>query len=489
MNLRQSRIDDHWRRTFARTYETRFKEISFSALACLANATIPFQAGMSAIVGANGVGKSTLAGAIAELLANCSKVDLGHPDRLRGSTVTGSALVENVERTLAAKDDEAGGRVVAGEKFEGVFEWLDPSNLAIRCSHQINADQNFGDLLEPLTPLNLDQDDLEIASYLVGKQYDEILIYEIADYKDFEAFPYFQVSSCATRYGSESMGRGELSLLLMFWALRVLPKNSILLLEEPETHVSPRSQECLMNIVAKLCDDRGVSIIITTNSPSIIQRIPKENIVLLARDRGSAEIVKGPSATQVASILGGGAAFRGAMLVEDQAAKDFAHTIFEELHPDLLSRFDFAPAGSKDTISKLLEGMPKTGTWLTLVGVYDGDLRDEIDTADFNWPAVFLPGGDDPDKLLKSIIASTPNISDLLATELRKDAADVVVAINRIAGTDYHDIVSELSNSLNLPHAIIRRSLARIWLQRGDNREKAKVFMEELRMAIDHAHA
>jgi predicted ATPase len=489
MSLRQAKIDDHWRHTFSRAYETRFAEISFTNLSCLVDASVGFRPGISAIVGANGVGKSTLAAAIAELLANCSNVEPSHRDRLRGSIAKGKAFVGNTERNLGSKDDSQGGRVADGDKFEGTFQWLDPSNLAIRCIHQIYTDQNFSDMLEPLTPLSLNNDDLAIASYLIGKEYDEVLIYEIADYHDFDVFFYFRVSSGGTQYGTESMGRGELSLLLAFSALRALPKNAILLLEEPETHVSPRSQECLMNVIAKLCDDMGVSTIITTNSPSVIRRIPVENVTLLARDRRASEVVEHPTTAQLATILGGGAAFHGALIVEDQGAKDFASAIFEEIMPELLSRFEIAVAGSRTKTSDALIGMPKTGTWLTLVGGYDGDQRAQTDTKDFRWPAVFLPGAEDPDKLLKVTLSTTQQKSELLAADFHKPPADVMVALNHIEGIDYHDFVSEMANSLNLTGGIIRRGLVRIWLKTDQNRRQAELFIKEFRTAVDSAHS
>ena len=90
-----------------------------------------------------------------------------------------------------------------------------------------------------------------------------------------------------------------------------------------------------MNVMAKLCDDMGVSAIITTNSPSVIQRVPLENVILLAREQGASEVVRRTTTAQLATILGGGAAFRGAVIVEDQAAKDFTSAMFDEIMPDL----------------------------------------------------------------------------------------------------------------------------------------------------------
>src|SRR5579872_1963196 len=269
MNLRQARFDDHWRHVFARNYPTRFTQISFTGLSCIRNSTIDFGAGITAIIGSNGVGKSTLAAAISELLSNGSEVAAGHRDRLAGSTTDGTVFEGDVRKTLSMRDGEGGERLSVGEAFGGEFRWLDPSGLANSCVNQIHRDQDFDDLLEPITPLQLPSEELDLVSYAVGRKYTSFEIYEISDYGGLPLFPYFHVSSDGIDYGSEAMGRGELALLLTYWTLRDLPANSILVIEEPETHVSPRSQDCLMNILAKFSDEMRIWAIIATHSPTI----------------------------------------------------------------------------------------------------------------------------------------------------------------------------------------------------------------------------
>ena len=334
MNLRQARFDDHWRHTFLRTYNTRFTDVSIEDLPCLANTKVEFSGGMSAIVGANGVGKSTLVAAIAELLANISPgVAEPYRPRLTGSKIAGTAVVEGAELHLKVQDDGAGLRIVAGDRYGGEFRWLEPSSLASRCLSQIEDDQNFDDLLESVTPLHLDPDELSIASYLVGKKYTEFEIYEIADYGEMDRFPYLRASAAGVSYGSECMGRGELSLMLTYWTLRDLPKNSILILEEPETHVSPRSQDCLMNIVAKFCDEKGIWVLTTTHSPTIIRHIPGKHLKLIARGNGPAAVVKNATNADIAFILGGGVAFRGALWSRMLAQRDLYSEFLRSARP------------------------------------------------------------------------------------------------------------------------------------------------------------
>jgi predicted ATPase len=400
--MRQARIDDHWRRALAREYLVRLTEVSLQGVTCIANTSVKFSGGLNAIVGSNGVGKSTFAAAVAQLLSNAAPLPgASYRERLGGSKISGTVSTPDGELHLAIEDDGTGGRRFTGDEFKGEMRWLDASLLAGQYVARILADQNFDDVLESVTPRELGPDDLAEASYLVGKAYTSLKVYEISDYDKIDRFPYFVAQSQGVEYGSEAMGRGELALLLTYWTLKDLPKNSILLLEEPETHVSPRSQDCLMNIVAKTCEKSGVWVLMTTHSPTVIRRLPQTQIKLLGRGETHSSVLGGATNVDIATILGGGVAFRGAALMEDEAAMGFLISAVEDLSPDLLRQLEFVVAGSESEITKVLKVMPSTDTWLTLIGIYDGDVRGTIDGKEFRWPFGFLPGGSAPDLLLR----------------------------------------------------------------------------------------
>lgn len=480
MSLRQAKFDDHWRRVYARQFPTRFVKVGIERLRALADVTVEFGAGITAIVGGNGVGKSTLITAIAELLSNNSNVAPGHRGRLIGSNNKGVVFFEQAELHLEATDDAERGRTSVGDEFPGEFRWLDPADLASRCLIQIHHDRNFGDLLEPLAPLNLKDEEVQIVSYLVGKKYSAISIYEVTDYAEFERFPYFKVTAGGVDYRSEEMGRGELSLLLTYWSLRDLKKNSILILEEPETHISPHSQLCLMNIVAKFCDENGLWAIITTHSPTIISRIPLQHIKFIARGTGTAALIKDATRAQIAMILGGGVAYRGVLLVEDEGAKAFAFSLLDELAPDLIPQFELVIAGSDAHIDAALKGLPKVGHWLTIIGVYDGDKR-EAPKAATVWSRTFLPGKQDPEQLLQATLQDETPVRNALAKELHKTPEVIMAAINHVTGMDHHDFVVELARFLNESSMNVRRALIRYWLQEPSNMTDAEQFVKSLR--------
>jgi hypothetical protein len=269
------------------------------------------------------------------------------------------------------------------------------------------------------------------------------------------------------------------------WTLNDLPNNSILILDEPETHVSPKSQDALMNIIAKFCDERAIWVIITTHSPTIIRRLRRENVLLLTRHEGKAELVPNATKLDIALLLGGGVTYQCAIIVEDEAARSFLITLLQRLDPDLYRQCEILVAGSKGKITSLLNLMPKTRSWLTLIGIYDGDVREEFkkDNVKTQWPHTFLPGECSPEDLLKSLFENGNEIIASVSNELGIAAQRVIMALDHATGSDVHEYVQLLSMSLGIDLEQCRQALTRTWVD--GNHETAALLVKDIRRMID----
>ncbi len=480
MSQRLARIEDNWRTAQNRNFPVRYEELRFEDLSCLGNGEIEFNGGITALVGGNGVGKSTVAAGIGELLgAQSNRGFSGNSARLSGSVLYARIHEPKGLRTRMVVQSEGNKRKLTGDELDSECNWLDPAFVAHHLKTRISQDSNFADLLDPISPIKLGPEELQDISYLVGKDYESCDIYEIEDYADFDVLPYFQVKSNGMAYGSEGMGQGELSLLLVYSTLKALKDNSILVLEEPETHVSPRSQNHLMNIIARHCADRGIWTIITTHSPVIISRLQSKDIRLLLRDGNAVSIVKDPHRYQLAGILGGGDGFRGVILVEDDVAKELCLAIFEEYAPDLLRQFELIAAGSAVAITEALTRFPKTRKWLSVIGVYDGDMVGKISGQGFNWPHSFLPMAQSPEEVLRPVAVQNRG-ADVLAEELRKSKAEILAAIEASSGLNSHDWIIECARQLTVTRAELVKGLFHIWVRSGVIDEAVKTFVREL---------
>ncbi|VBE75248.1 bacteriophage protein [Burkholderia pseudomallei] len=481
MNMRRARFDDNWRRTWRREYPVRLESVKFKQLLCIADGELTIPTGICAIVGGNGVGKSALLAAIAELLADPDlPLGVGHKARLRSSQLEGTAVDHTGRKNLTVHESAEGVRSFGELRFESEFYWLEPSYLVNLTHKQVNEDANFSELLEPLSPYNLNADELETIWYLLGKKVDSCLIYEVTEYGGLDPFPYFIAEAGGRRYGSESMGYGELSLLFVMWKLRTIERDSVLVLEEPEAHVSPRSQRALMDILARSCDEKGLSIILTTHSPTIIANLPQNRIVLISKGQsGQTSATVGPSKISVKELLGESALKRALILMEDRAAVQFGVSLLEQTSVDILSQVEILEAGSAAKIDSVLSNLPKSRQGsLKVIGVYDGDMRTRVNSRSFNWPHFFLPGAQSPEELLRNGLLSRDDGRDLLASELHRERTAIDTALDVVDGVDPHDWFTQLPASLHCEHAALMGALVRIWLR--DNKAAADSFVESI---------
>jgi hypothetical protein len=239
-----------------------------------------------------------------------------------------------------------------------------------------------------------------------------------------------------------------------------------------------------MNVVAEVAATKGVWTIITTHSPTIAARIPAEHTRLLVRDGTQTLVLDQVRRHQVASVLGGGHAFNGIALVEDELAKEFTVAILDELAPDLLRQLEVLPAGGESKISAALATFPRTSRWFCLIGVYDGDLRGKINDGELNWPCVWLPSDVDPATLLKGALAIEGGV-DLLVAELRRDRNTVVAILDGLTGLEPRDWMIECVKALVITKAELVRALLRVWLMVPGAREASKDFIVAITASYD----
>jgi predicted ATPase len=473
MNVRRAKFEDHWRKVFNRTYRARCERVMFNNLRGIRDGEIELANGITAVVGGNGVGKSTLALAVAECLAGedaSEDRDDGH-SRLQDCSLRADLRVDGESRTIHVPRKD-------GAQPSGInFRWLDASRVAVMSQRQVRKDPNFGEILEGLGSRVLGASELAAASYVVGKEYSKCEVYEVRDYGPFEVWPYFRVVVSDVAYSSESMGRGELALLISLWALDVAEKDTTFVVEEPENHVAARSQSALMDMFAWACATRGHSFLITTHSPAILQKLPRSHLRLLVNDGVGSQILSAPFAHQVATVLGGGVAFKFALLVEDECAEAFVSALLDRFEPDLLRQCVLYRMNGEAQIAAALKVMPEIRVWSMLVGCFDGDQREKVDSKDFRNPHLFLPGTVAPDSALRASVSIEAHAR--LGHALQLSNSQVAIALAGVAGMDTHDWITGVARACGRTIAEMVRALTQEWL--GTNEAAAVAFTTELK--------
>ena len=198
--------------------------------------SLTFRPGLTVVAGGNGAGKSTVLAALFfchsldEVLLKANDVPW-----LRSLSATGIA---------DGHEWQAGVNFITGDRSgERPFEcvYINASSETEMILQQLGGDANVGDLLEGLDPLVLDNEIPQSLGYALRREYSTLQVYEIDAFVETDRdlpIPYFVVESMGTRYSLPKMGRGELCAFYLLWRLERLASGSIVLLEEPESHLT-----------------------------------------------------------------------------------------------------------------------------------------------------------------------------------------------------------------------------------------------------------
>lgn len=99
--------------------------------------------------------------------------------------------------------------------------------------------------------------------------------------KDAESMPIF-TNHLGVEFDINDLSSGEKQLFLRTLAIKMMePKNSIIMIDEPESSLHPKWQQRIVKVIERIGENN--QIILATHSPHILGSVPKENIILLIK--------------------------------------------------------------------------------------------------------------------------------------------------------------------------------------------------------------
>lgn len=470
--MRTARAGDHWNLLYKRNYNTNIISINLNGLNSINK--INFNNGIFAICGLNGAGKSTIITALKDILgvAKTNQETKQDSNKLQGRNVEAELKIADVEIVCTNNDGE---RFVDKISANSVY-YIDYKKSTDAMDFFINQ-ENLEELLEQNEPCKLTSQELKELGYIIGRKYNACIIIEIEDVEDLGTIPYFEVDSNCIKYNSLSMGIGEHFLFYIYWIFYHIDKNSVILIEEPETFISILSQETLMNHIAYKASEMGHTIVIATHSPFIIKHVRRENIIIISR-YGLDVSINTPEIEQSAfKTLGLDQPCQGTFFVEDFAAKLFLRTILSENHSWLLTNYQIDFVGSESEITKRLQFPNSEAIKYKFIGVYDGDQRDKIDDhkLKIKWPFCFLPTQKSVEEEFKEVASIK---IDVFSKKVGQSRDKIVQIFSELDGKDEHDWLLDLSKELGKDIQVVFSLLYDLWKE--DNDENVQGFVESL---------
>lgn len=198
--------------------------------------------------------------------------------------------------------------------------------------------------------VKLNSEGLSAVNSILGKKYKEchLLFHDLYNVNGVTA--YFITDSL--NYSEAYAGRGEFAIVKLVYEILDSPKNSLVLLDEPEVSLHPGAQEALKLFLLKQTLTKKLQIIISTHSPKIVEILPDSAIKLFYENPNSKFSIKnkcnyieafqniGLEVTEIEKNL---------IIVEDITAKLLLTSILKELGNEfeLLFTVKYFPGGAE----------------------------------------------------------------------------------------------------------------------------------------------
>jgi predicted ATPase len=423
---------------------------------------IEFQFPIVALVGENGVGKSTVLQAVAASYRGESERQLFASDFFPD---TAWEHVESAAIKASLREGPVSGSIITSvrkptdrwrgnpERKARSVEYVD-----LRRIQPISARTGFARIAQwgvKETKFEaFDTDTVERLSGVMGRNYDLAKL-STTDADETRAVPVlFRDGKWFSAFHG---GAGETAMAEL---LQKKPlKYSILLIDEIETSLHPRTQRRLVRDIATLCRNLELQCILTTHSPYVLDELPPEARIYLMESEGQKKIIGGVSPAFAMSKMDDEVYPEADVYVEDERGAALINEIVAlSRQRDLILQYQTVAYGAASA-GRMLGMMAKEKRFPRPSIVFlDGDQA-------LAEGCLLLPGGDAPERVVFEGLEQKG--TDGLASRLSRSAADVADACTAaMLVSDHHEWVRFAADRLAVPGNVLWQGMCAEWCLR-----------------------
>ena len=176
-------------------------------------------------------------------------------------------------------------------------------------------------------------------------------------------------------YSNFNMGAGEEVIISIISRMAELPDYSIVLIEELELGLHPKAQKLLIEKLFLIVLKKKLQLIFTTHSPFLFDAVPPEGRILLRKPSDKLEVIYKPSSSLAFSELTGETPKELTVYVEDKVAKLMLETLLDSA---TRKRVYIVDVGSRENVVRMVGAHYRNQKLGKAVGVPDGDLTEAL---------------------------------------------------------------------------------------------------------------
>lgn len=420
---------------------------------------IEFKFPIVAIVGENGMGKSTIIQAAAALYKPPTG-ESGYfassffPDtaweELSGIEIKGSVKEGTTSRVVSVRKPTTRWRGIETRR-ERPVRFLDLKRILpiySKTGYSRLAKRQYTEA----TAEAFDAANLGRLSSIVGKTY-TLAKQSTTNADANRKIPVLQTDG--NEYSGFHQGAGETTITELL-SLDI-PNNSIVLIDEIETSLHPRAQRRLIRDLAEVSRLRHVQFIVTTHSPYVLDELPIYARIQILKDLGTKQVVHGVSSEFALSRMDEDSYPEIDIYVEDISAKILVEEIIAKADLSLLSRVQIIPYGAAN-VGKSLGLMNHQNRFpKPTIVLLDGD-QDPSDGC------LILPGNDAPERVIYDALNDIgfPKVAAIIS---RSHSDLVNHCQTAMTLPDHHDWNKSVADNIICGGNELWRALCRTWVE------------------------
>ena len=363
---------------------------------------VPFAFPITAIVGENGSGKSTVLQCAAS--AYQPPKDTPSDEGWFASDFLPKTIWEDVAKAEILYEAREGSHLnrgsirKPGERWRGNPErpYRKVDYIDLRRLQPIVAKTGYSKLAKDATietsAVSFDKARLARFSQIMGRQFHATRI-AVTDADEKRSVPVFADFDCDRQnsYSGYHAGAGQMTISEF---LKIDPdKNSLILIDEIETSLHPRAQRRLIRDLAELCRERDLQIIVTTHSPYVLAELPVEARIYLMQGQSGRQVMTGVSPEFAMTRMDEQPHPECEIYVEDARAMVFVRELLVSFAKGLVERCSIVPYGAA-SVGRALGIMVDQKRFPRPSCVFlDGDQSESVGCH-------ILPGGDAPEHVI-----------------------------------------------------------------------------------------
>lgn len=426
---------------------------------------IEFAYPITAIVGENGSGKSTVLQAAAAIYLGDDEADPRFASEFFPDTAWDQVRDAKVRFGVREGDARKSGSIrKPTTRWLGNLErpnrhvtYIDLSRI-----QPVGARSGYSKIVKSrhteASARAFEHDRLARLSHVMGRNYEAAKM-ALTNIDKTREIPV--VGQRGNTYSGFHQGSGEIMIAELLQA--DFQKYGLIIIDEIESSLHPRAQRRLMRELAELCRERDLQILLTTHSPFVLEELPSEARVYLMDIEDSKRVMVGVSPMFAMSQMDDEPHPECELFVEDVAAKVMLGELLAAHAGELFVRCSIVPFGAASV-----------GRALGIMASQKRFPRPTVIFLDADNPespgCVLLPGGDAPERVVfESLRARSWG---KLAERIGRRSATVSDALSRaMTVSDHHEWITLAATTLQCGGDTLWQNMCAEWSKTIDVHE------------------